>query len=89
MALDDGYGARSLLCAFSEFIGNRDRKQHFDVRYPSHAIIRAILTPAGSGGEGKPPHPDVFLMDKRNFITTADARFARSVRCDSGTISHR
>lgn len=58
---------------FLKFKGNCDRKQHYEVRYPSHAIIRAIFTPVGTGGEGQPPHPDVFLMDSYNFMTPIDA----------------
>lgn len=58
---------------FLKFKGPSDRKQHYEVRYPSHAIIRAVFTPAGSGGEGRPLHPDVFLMDSYNFMTPVDA----------------
>ncbi|MCO4797319.1 MAG: aromatic ring-hydroxylating dioxygenase subunit alpha, partial [Amylibacter sp.] len=36
------------------FKGNCDRLQHYEVRYPSNALIKAIFTPAGTGGsEGK------------------------------------
>ena len=31
-----------------EFEGNCDRLQHYEVRYPSHALIKAIFTPAGT-----------------------------------------
>lgn len=58
---------------FLKFAGNCDRKQHYEVRYPSNAIIKAIFTPAGTGGEGKPADPDVFLMDSYNFMTPVDA----------------
>jgi phenylpropionate dioxygenase-like ring-hydroxylating dioxygenase large terminal subunit len=54
---------------FLAFEGNCDRKQHYEVRFPSHAIIRAIFVPAGTGGEGKPYHKDAFLMDSYNFMT--------------------
>jgi phenylpropionate dioxygenase-like ring-hydroxylating dioxygenase large terminal subunit len=57
---------------YLRFTGNCDRKQHYEVRYPAHAIIRAIFVPAGAGGEGKPLHPDVFLMDSYNFMTPVD-----------------
>src|SRR3546814_7178610 len=33
---------------FVKFKGNCDRKQHYEVRFPSHAIIKAIFTPARS-----------------------------------------
>jgi vanillate O-demethylase monooxygenase subunit len=42
------------------------------VHYPCHAIIKAIFAPAGTGGEGKPYHADVFLMDSYNFMTPID-----------------
>lgn len=57
---------------FLKFAGNCDRKQQYEVRFPSHAQIRAIFTPAGTGGEGKPPHQDLFIMDSYNFMTPVD-----------------
>ncbi|MGB1238927.1 MAG: Rieske 2Fe-2S domain-containing protein [Pseudomonadales bacterium] len=57
---------------FVKFTGNCDRKQHYEVRYPSVAVIKALFTPAGTGGEGAPVHPDVFLMDSYNFMTPVD-----------------
>ncbi len=59
------------------FEGNCDRLQHYEVRYPSHAIIRAVFTPAGTGGEGGNLHPDVFFMDSYNFMTPVDERRTR------------
>jgi phenylpropionate dioxygenase-like ring-hydroxylating dioxygenase large terminal subunit len=60
-----------------KFTGRCDRYQHYEVRYPSNAIIKAIFTPAGTGGSGKPPHADVFLMDSFNFLTPVNARQTR------------
>ena len=57
---------------FLKFSGRCDRKQQYEVRYPSHALIKAIFTPAGTGGEGKPAHQDVFIMDSYNFMTPID-----------------
>lgn len=57
---------------YLKYAGRSDRKQQYEVRYPSHAVIRAILTPAGTGGEGMPLHQDVFLMDSYNFMTPVD-----------------
>ncbi len=57
---------------FLQFEGKCDRKQHYEVRYPSNAIIKAIFVPAHTGGEGKPLHEDVFLMDSYNFMTPVD-----------------
>ncbi|MFZ9628545.1 MAG: Rieske 2Fe-2S domain-containing protein [Ilumatobacteraceae bacterium] len=54
------------------FEGNTDRKQQYEVRYPAHALIAAIFAPAGTGGEGRPQHPDTFLMDSYNFLTPVD-----------------
>ena len=62
---------------FLKFSGPCDRKQHYEVRYPCHAIIRAVFTPAGSGGEDRPAHPDVFLMDSYNFMTPVDENRTR------------
>jgi phenylpropionate dioxygenase-like ring-hydroxylating dioxygenase large terminal subunit len=52
------------------FAGNADRLQHYEVRYPAHAIIKAVFVPAGEGGPDSVPDPDTsFLMDSYNFIT--------------------
>jgi len=56
-----------------EFQGNCDRLQHYEVRYPSHALIRAIFTPAGTGGPDAPLHKDAFVMDSYNFMTPTTA----------------
>ena len=47
------------------------------MRYPSNAIIKAIFVPANTGGEGKPWHEDVFLMDSYNFMTPVDENQTR------------
>lgn len=39
------------------------------MRYPSHALIRAVFTPAGTGGPDGPLHADTFIMDSYNFMT--------------------
>jgi phenylpropionate dioxygenase-like ring-hydroxylating dioxygenase large terminal subunit len=57
---------------FLQFEGNTDRKQHYEVRYPCHAIIKAIFAPAGMGGEGKALPANTFLMDSYNFMTPID-----------------
>ena len=62
---------------YVKFAGNTDRKQEYEVRYPSHALIKAIFAPAGTGGEGRPMHPDTFLMDSYNFLTPVDERTTR------------
>ncbi|MEP9398914.1 aromatic ring-hydroxylating dioxygenase subunit alpha [Mesorhizobium sp. KR2-14] len=62
---------------FLKFSGNCDRKQHYEVHYPSNAIIKAIFVPANTGGEDKPLHEDVFLMDSYNFMTPVDEDHTR------------
>lgn len=57
---------------FLQFSGNCDRKQHYEVRYPSHAIIKAIFTPAGQGGDEDALPDNTFLMDSYNFMTPID-----------------
>ena len=42
------------------------------MRYPSNALIKAYISPTGTGGEDKPAHPDAFLMDSFNFLTPVD-----------------
>lgn len=54
------------------FAGRCDRLQHYEVRFPSHAIIIAFFTPAGKGGRGKPVPPDAFFMYSYNFMTPVD-----------------
>ena len=62
---------------FLKWSGHCDRKQHYEMRYPCHALIRAIFVPAGSGGEGRPLHPDAFIMDSFNFMTPVDEHTTR------------
>jgi vanillate O-demethylase monooxygenase subunit len=56
-----------------KFSGHCDRYQHYEMRYPSQAIIKAIFVPAGTGGKGQPLHEDVFLMDSYNLLTPVNA----------------
>ncbi|MDA8746764.1 aromatic ring-hydroxylating dioxygenase subunit alpha [Litoreibacter sp.] len=51
------------------FKGSCDRLQHYEVRYPSHALVRAVFTPAGTGGPDGALHEDTFIMDSYNFMT--------------------
>lgn len=62
---------------FVRFKGRADRLQHYEVRYPSHAIIRSVFAPAGTGGEDKPLHPDAMIMDSYNFLTPIDEEHTR------------
>jgi phenylpropionate dioxygenase-like ring-hydroxylating dioxygenase large terminal subunit len=62
---------------FTRFAGNADRQQHYEVRYPCHAIIRAIFVPTGTGGPQGRLHDDMFLMDSYNFMSPMDERHTR------------
>ena len=59
------------------FEGNCDRLQHYEVRYPGHALIRAIFTPAGTGGVDGPLSDQTFIMDSYNFMTPVSERETR------------
>lgn len=62
---------------YLKFEGRCDRLQYYEVRYPAHAIIKGVHTPAGSGGEGAPVHEKAFLMDSYNFMTPVDENRTR------------
>jgi phenylpropionate dioxygenase-like ring-hydroxylating dioxygenase large terminal subunit len=62
---------------YLQFDGNCDRKQQYEVRYPSNALIKAYFSPAGTGGEGEPLHPQTFIMDSFNFLTPVDETTTR------------
>ena len=51
------------------FEGNCDRLQHYEVRFPAHALIRAVFTPAGTGGVDSTWNEKTFVMDSYNFMT--------------------
>lgn len=76
------------------FEGNCDRLQHYEVRYPGHALIRAVFTPAGTGGPDGPLHADTFIMDSYNFMTPTtdkETRYywfqLRNIRPDDDALS--
>jgi vanillate O-demethylase monooxygenase subunit len=79
------------------FAGNADRFQHYEMRYPANAIIKAVFVPAGQGGVGSAPDPgSSFLMDSYNFITPEDERTSRyywfqlrNVRPDDAELSEQ
>jgi phenylpropionate dioxygenase-like ring-hydroxylating dioxygenase large terminal subunit len=54
------------------FKGRCDRLQHYEVRFPSNAIIRGIFTPAGTGGNNKPLHENALIIESYNFLTPID-----------------
>lgn len=60
---------------FLKFSGRCDRKQQYEVRYPSHAAIKAIFAPSGTGGTGGEDRTlpaETFVMDSYNFMTPID-----------------
>jgi vanillate O-demethylase monooxygenase subunit len=60
------------------FEGKCDREQHYEVRYPSLAYIKAIFTPAGTGGDvNNLPEGQYFQMDSYNFMTPEDESTTR------------
>ena len=65
--------AAPFYAAFLKFAGRCDRKKQYEVRFPSHAAIKEIFAPAGSGGDGAAPHPDVFIIDSYDLMTPIDA----------------
>lgn len=79
-----------------KFEGKCDRLQHYGVRYPSHALIKAVLTPAGTGGPVGRLHDKTFIMDSHNFrtpITEGQTRYywfqLRNIRPDDADLSKK
>jgi vanillate O-demethylase monooxygenase subunit len=62
---------------FLQFAGRADRYQHYEVRYPSNAVIKAVFVPSGTGGHGSTLHSQAFCMDSFNFLTPVNARQTR------------
>jgi len=59
------------------FEGRCDRLQYYEVRFPSHAIIKAVFVPAGTGGNDQPLHEQALVMDSYNFMTPIDEERTR------------
>jgi phenylpropionate dioxygenase-like ring-hydroxylating dioxygenase large terminal subunit len=66
-----------LYVPFIPFRGPCDRLQHYEVRYPSHALIKAVLVPSGAGGPDAERDASAFIMDSYNFLTPIDAEHTR------------
>jgi phenylpropionate dioxygenase-like ring-hydroxylating dioxygenase large terminal subunit len=66
-----------LYVPFIRFRGLCDRLQHYEVRYPSHALIKAVFVPAGAGGPEAERNESAFIMDSYNFLTPIDAEHTR------------
>lgn len=59
------------------FEGPCDRLQHYEVRYPAHALIIALLAPVGTGGPGRPIADGAYVMNSYNFMTPVDEDHTR------------
>jgi vanillate O-demethylase monooxygenase subunit len=66
-----------LYVPFTRFEGRCDRLQHYEVRFPSHALIKAVFVPAGAGDARAERHECAFVMDSYNFLTPVDAETTR------------
>ncbi len=66
-----------LYVPFIQFPGLCDRLQHYEVRYPSHALIKAVFVPSGAGGPDAERHESAFIMDSYNFLTPIDTEHTR------------
>jgi phenylpropionate dioxygenase-like ring-hydroxylating dioxygenase large terminal subunit len=66
-----------LYMPFVRFDGACDRLQHYEVRFPSHALIKAVFVPAGAGDSKAERHERAFVMDSYNFLTPVDAETTR------------
>jgi phenylpropionate dioxygenase-like ring-hydroxylating dioxygenase large terminal subunit len=62
---------------FVGFAGACDRLQHYEVRYPSHALIKATFVPSGAGGPQAERHESAFVMNSYNFLTPVDEQHTR------------
>jgi phenylpropionate dioxygenase-like ring-hydroxylating dioxygenase large terminal subunit len=66
-----------LYVPFIHFRGLCDRLQHYEVRFPSHALIKAVFVPSGAGGADAERNSSAFIMDSYNFLTPIDAEHTR------------
>jgi phenylpropionate dioxygenase-like ring-hydroxylating dioxygenase large terminal subunit len=62
---------------FVRFAGLCDRLQHYEVRFPSHALVKAVFVPAGSKSADAAAHAAAFVMDSYNFLTPVDESHTR------------
>jgi phenylpropionate dioxygenase-like ring-hydroxylating dioxygenase large terminal subunit len=62
---------------FVRFEGTCDRLQHYEVRFPCHAVIKAIFVPAGTSHESAATNDAAFIMDSYNFLTPVDQEHTR------------
>ena len=72
-----GVDVAPLYVPFLRFHGKCDRLQHYEVRFPSHSLIKAVFVPAGAAGPDAEHHPQAFIMDSYNFMTPVDGEHTR------------
>ena len=72
-----GVEVAPLYVPFVRFEGACDRLQHYEVRFPSHALIKAVFVPAGAGDAQAEGHERAFVMDSYNFLTPIDEESTR------------
>jgi phenylpropionate dioxygenase-like ring-hydroxylating dioxygenase large terminal subunit len=72
-----GVEVAPLYLSFVRFHGHCDRLQHYEVRFPSHSLVKAIFVPAGIAGPDAERHPQAFIMDSYNFMTPVDEGHTR------------
>jgi vanillate O-demethylase monooxygenase subunit len=70
-------GVAPIYVPFVRFSGPCDRLQHYEVRYPSHALIKAVFVPSGASGPEAEHHESAFVMDSYNFLTPVDEQHTR------------
>lgn len=72
-----GVEVAPLYVPFLRFQGLCDRLQHYEVRFPSHSLVKAVFVPAGASGPDAEQHPQSFIMDSYNFMTPVDEAHTR------------
>jgi phenylpropionate dioxygenase-like ring-hydroxylating dioxygenase large terminal subunit len=72
-----GVDVAPLYVPFMRFSGRCDRLQHYEVRFPSHALIKAVFVPSGAGCMDAEQQESAFIMDSYNFLTPVDATHTR------------
>jgi len=68
-----GVEVAPLYVPFVRFQGACDRLQHYEVRFPSASLVKAVFVPAGNAGPQAESHAAAFIMDSYNFLTPVDA----------------
>ena len=62
---------------FVRFEGLCDRLQHYEVRFPANALVKAVFVPSGAAGENAAAVAGAFIMDSYNFLSPIDGEHTR------------